>query len=62
MLCESAISREAATFMCYLVCASWSNIVNAMVWLVFVDNGFQMWLINVSKSTYCFGYLVIHTI
>ena len=62
MLCGSEVSRGAAGFMCYLVLASWSNIVNAMVWLVFVDNRFQMWLSIVSKSTHCFGYLVIHTI
>ena len=62
MLCGSAVTSEAVFFMCYLVCASWSNIVNAMVWLVFVDIVLQMWLVRVSKSTHCFGYLVIHTI
>ena len=39
MLRGSTVSRDVASFMCYLVCASWSNIVNAMVWLVFVENG-----------------------
>ena len=39
MLRGSTVSRGVARFMCYLVCASWSNIVNAMVWLVFVENG-----------------------
>ena len=62
MLCGTAVSRDAANSMCYLVCASWSNIVNAKVWLVFVDNGLQMWLGSVSEFTCCFGYLVIHTI
>ena len=62
MLRGSTVSRDVASFMCYLVCASWSNIVNAMVWLVFVDNVLLMWLIGSSRTTYCFGYLVIHTI
>ena len=62
MLCGSAVSRKVIKSKFYLVRVTWSNVVNATVWLVFVDNGLQMWLVGSSKSTYCFGYLVIHTI
>ena len=62
MFCESAVSRVVKTLLCYLVCVTWSNVVNIMVGLVFVDNGLEMWLINFFESIYWFGYLVIHTI
>ena len=30
----------------YLVRVTWSNVVNAKVWLVLVDNGLQMCLVS----------------
>ena len=62
MLCGSKVSRKVVRTRRYLVRVTWSNVVNARVWLVFVDNRLQMWLAKLSNSKYCFDYLVIHTI
>ena len=45
MLCGSAVSRKVLSKF-YLVRVTWSNVVNAKVWLVLVDNGLQMCLVS----------------
>ena len=46
MFCGSAVSRKVISSKFYLVRVTWSNVVNAKVWLVLVDNGLQMCLVS----------------
>ena len=46
MLCGSAVLRKVISSKFYLVRVTWSNVVNAKVWLVLVDNGLQMCLVS----------------
>ena len=38
--------EKGCSFKFYLVRVTWSNVVNAKVWLVLVDNGLQMCLVS----------------